>query len=210
MSAPPLITAPPETSKKLLTPPADQNWWMLLAAFPIIAGALWLHAHVTVQVAPTTPQPPVISQPLKLADSPIATESWYGFQLTNILVHDGDTWHCDIHFPLCVTLTQERIRMNDCDAYETTRTRFGDATTAEELAKGAAATTAVSELLTKAKAVYFKPGTEKSQRDVYGRALGSVIIVKSDDTVVHFGKWLKEHGYQRPETSPASAKQLTY
>lgn len=126
--------------------------------------------------------------PLPEADAP---ECWC--RVSDPFVQDCDTIHGDVLLPWGVTLRNQAIRANDYDAYESSKRRQSVNVTDAEVVKGKAATAALSALL-KGGDLYVSPG--KRDRDVYGRLLGSFVVVKGGKRV-RLADWAEENGHIR-------------
>lgn len=111
------------------------------------------------------------------------------YPLTVTRVIDGDTIVADIDLGLGVTLTDEVIRANGYDAWETS---LRSGVTHQEVAKGKEATEALKDLLQSGQVLLKSDG----KRGKYGRRIGE-LIVKQRTGLVHVAKWAETEGHAK-------------
>lgn len=125
---------------------------------------------------------------------PVASGNLAGSLCEVTRVVDGDTFKVNIVFPWNVTLRNQTVRCLGYDAWESSKRRRSVKVTDEEVAKGKLATSAFSELLNSASAVYLIPG--KRPRGPYGRILATVMC-RVDGKRVNVSDWMRSHGHVR-------------
>ena len=110
-------------------------------------------------------------------------------------VIDGDTLKVEtLMLPWDVALTNQRIRIADFDAWESSYRRRSVNVTDEEVKKGKQATEDLKELVAEAQ-VFILPYKKRS-RDVYGRILATIEI-KKDNQTIQLKDWMRERGHLR-------------
>lgn len=118
-----------------------------------------------------------------------------GYLAKGVRVIDGDTLKVEtLMLPWDVALTNQRIRIADFDAWESSYRRRSVNVTDEEVKKGKKATEDLKELVANAQ-VFVLPYKQRS-RDVYGRILATIEIQKDNQTI-QLIDWMKERGHLR-------------
>ena len=118
-----------------------------------------------------------------------------GYLARGVKVIDGDTLKVEtLMLPWDVALTNQRIRIADFDAWESSYRRRSVNVTDEEVKKGMKATEDLKELVANAQ-VFVLPYKQRS-RDVYGRILATIEIQKDNQTI-QLIDWMKERGHLR-------------
>ena len=118
-----------------------------------------------------------------------------GYLAKGVRVIDGDTLKVEtLMLPWDVALTNQRIRIADFDAWESSYRRRSVNVTAEEVKKGKQATEDLKELVAEAQ-VFILPYKKRS-RDVYGRILATIEI-KKDNQTIQLKDWMRERGHLR-------------
>ena len=118
-----------------------------------------------------------------------------GYLARVVKVIDGDTLKVEtLMLPWDVALTNQRIRIADFDAWESSYRRRSVNVTDEEVKKGKKATEDLKELVANAQ-VFVLPYKQRS-RDVYGRILATIEIQKDNQTI-QLIDWMKERGHLR-------------
>ena len=123
----------------------------------------------------------------------------YVFRVTNVV--DGDTVDGDITLGWGVTLTNQRVRCSDFDAWEQSKRRSTVKVTDAEVSKGKAATAFLTSFL-QGKQCYLSPDTAGQDRDNYRRVLGRVLIRDGDD-VIPIADIMRARGHLRLEPDDA-------
>lgn len=150
------------------------SWWLALAICLLLPGAARAVDPVKSANDCDCPSCPVC----------------LGYPIDVVRIIDGDTIVVNIDVGLGVMLTKQRVRITGYDAWETRRIRGADD---EETGKGLAAKVALKMLLDSGKTRLLTTG----QRDRYGRRLGSVVVVRDDESVVVADE-MKRLGHARP------------
>ena len=118
-----------------------------------------------------------------------------GYLARGVKVIAGDTLKVEtLMLPWDVALTNQRIRIADFDAWESSYRRRSVNVTDEEVKKGKKATEDLKELVANAQ-VFVLPYKQRS-RDVYGRILATIEIQKDNQTI-QLIDWMKERGHLR-------------
>ena len=118
-----------------------------------------------------------------------------GYLAKGVRVIDGDTIKVEtLMLPWDVALTNQRIRIADFDAWESSYRRRSVNVTDEEVKKGKQATEDLKELVAEAQ-VFILPYKKRS-RDVYGRILATIEI-KKDNQTIQLKDWMRERGHLR-------------
>ena len=118
-----------------------------------------------------------------------------GYLAKGVRVIDGDTLKVEtLMLPWDVALTNQRIRIADFDAWESSYRRRSVNVTDEEVKKGKQATEDLKELVAEAQ-VFILPYKKRS-RDVYGRILATIEI-KKDNQTIQLKDWMRERGHLR-------------
>lgn len=109
---------------------------------------------------------------------------------------DGDTITCDILLPLDVTLREQRLRLRDLDAWETTRIRQTVTVTDDEIRRGLRAGEDLRVLLATANRVY---ASDLERESAYGRVLGKLWVDPAGPVteLLDVAAWMKERGHDR-------------
>lgn len=117
--------------------------------------------------------------------------------LTKVRVQDGDTLRADIELPYGLAWQGRTIRIEDFDAWETSRARrtIGPIDD-EELAKGQLAKQALAALAFSGRLYIL---ADRQPRWSYGRLIGRVYVQPFDaPALVDVGDWMRERGHARP------------
>ena len=118
-----------------------------------------------------------------------------GYLAKGVRVIDGDTLKVEtLMLPWDVALTNQRIRIADFDAWESSYRRRSVNVPDEEVKKGKQATEDLKELVAEAQ-VFILPYKKRS-RDVYGRILATIEI-KKDNQTIQLKDWMRERGHLR-------------
>ena len=118
-----------------------------------------------------------------------------GYLARGVKVIDGDTIKVEtLMLPWDVALTNQRIRIADFDAWESSYRRRSVVVTEAEIVKGKQATEDLKELVAEAQ-VFVLPYKQRS-RDVYGRTLATIEIQKDNQTI-QLIDWMRERGHLR-------------
>jgi endonuclease YncB( thermonuclease family) len=108
----------------------------------------------------------------------------YRFELTSVRIIDGDTYEGDLHFPLGVVLSSEKVRLLNVDTPEVVGVRKKE---------GLEAKGYIRTLFRKGR-VWVAIPRNKKQRDSFGRVLGAVYI-QGNDRWYNVGRELIKRGY---------------
>ena len=118
-----------------------------------------------------------------------------GYLARGVRVIDGDTLQIEtIVLPWDVALLNQRVRIADFDAWESSRRRRSVNVTDEEVVKGKRATQELTKLIEKFD-VYVIP-LKRNGRDSYGRLLGTIRLRRGDETM-NLKEWMIERGHIR-------------
>ncbi len=128
----------------------------------------------------------LISLLLALAEQPLPVP-----RVVNPVVHDGDTFVCDIVLGFDVVLRDQHVRVNAFDAWEVSRVRQTVKITDGELQKGLLAKAALVKLFAEAKLIQV---IEPAARDPYGRRLLWVYVDGQE-----LGGVMRKAGHERVE-----------
>jgi len=121
-------------------------------------------------------------------------DAWCPVAVHRVL--DADSVVGDVHLPFDVALTNQTLRVDTYDAWETSKRRNSEAAgeiTDDEVLKGKAAKAEFEKLLEDG-TLYVKPGIRC--RDNYGRLLGSWRIV-SGFKVIEMAEYAKKNKWLR-------------
>jgi hypothetical protein len=121
----------------------------------------------------------------------------YAFRITNVV--DGDTVDGDITLGWGVTLTNQRVRCSDFDAWEKSKRRSSVDVTDAEVVRGKAATAFLTAFV-RGKSFMLSPDTAGQDRDNYGRILGRVLLRDGGD-VKPLADIMRLNGHVREETN---------
>lgn len=117
------------------------------------------------------------------------------YSLSNVEIHDGDTFIADVRLGFNVVLTHQTVRLKDFDAYEISAGRRTVKVTSEEIKRGLQAREFVINLL---KSTQFK--ITDGKYDIYNRIVSDVYWLDTKQTppqYVLLSSTLRKQGYER-------------
>lgn len=111
--------------------------------------------------------------------------------------NDGDTIAADVLMPIDITLRDQRIRLKDFDAWETTRIRQTVTVTDDEIRRGKAAGEDLRKLLSTADRIYIA-GTP-TRESSYNRIVAEVWVDQAgpNDELIDVAAWMRKRGHER-------------
>lgn len=114
------------------------------------------------------------------------------YPATIVAVKDGDTLVMDIDLGFDIILKNQSVRLNNFDAWETSKRRKAKKISDEEISKGKVAREALDKLIESGKIITVEP--QKPLRDVYGRLLLNVFI-----DGISVGDTMRKNGHERKD-----------
>lgn len=180
---------------------ADWLWLVSATIFAaVFVGLPLLCGYMLADITPLPQNAPTLAPPQVTLGQEIVSQRTCEV-LHNSRVIDGDTIQADIHLGAGVLIENETIRLSGLDAWERTKRRRTVDVSDSEVTKGERATESLDSLIGNG-------GTRIlacEGRDVYGRILGRLYVVKDDGSIVDVAREMIARNHDRT-TKPDGSK----